>query len=285
MTAFKRSCALFLAVVMLLAAIPGTVFAAASDNGSTQGSLVETTLDDIASNVAKQVLRGGRDKDDHKIEVDTTEEYDDSDEVEIIVVVDDQVAAPGVEAQVDALLRSQGDAASAISTQAMNGRSLEPERQYTTLLNGFSAKVTYGDYKKIKDLDCVESVFLSPTFELLPDTANSDKMIGGGVYNDTGFNGEGMLIAILDTGVQVNHPIFKDAPTNPSMTKESLQAILDKYELNAKRTFPASAPSPCITAPRFPSSLTTARASWTRPTVPGATTAPMLPLRQRATPA
>ncbi len=235
MTAFKRSCALFLAVIMLLAAIPGTVFAAASDNGSTQGSLVETTLDDIASNVAKQVFRGGKDKDDHKIEVDTTEEYDDSDEVEIIVVVDDQVAAPGVEAQVDVLLRSQGDAASAISTMAMNGRALEPERQYTTLLNGFSAKVTYGDYKKIKDLDCVESVFLSPTFELLPDTANSDKMIGGGVYNDTGFNGEGMLIAILDTGVQVNHPIFKDAPTNPSMTKESLQAILDKYELNAEK--------------------------------------------------
>ena len=235
MTAFKRSCALFLAVIMLLAAIPGTVFAAASDNGSTQGSLVETTLDDIASNVAKQVFRGGKDKNDHKIEVDTTEEYDDSDEVEIIVVVDDQVAAPGVEAQVDALLRSQGDAASAISTLAMNGRALEPERQYTTLLNGFSAKVTYGDYKKIKDLDCVESVFLSPTFELLPDTANSDKMIGGGVYNDTGFNGEGMLIAILDTGVQVNHPIFKDAPTNPSMTKESLQAILDKYELNAEK--------------------------------------------------
>ena len=235
MTAFKRSCALFLAVIMLLAAIPGTVFAAASDDGSTQGSLVETTLDDIASNVAKQVFRGGKDKDDHKIEVDTTEEYDDSDEVEIIVVVDDQVAAPGVEAQVDALLRSQGDAASAISTMAMNGRALEPERQYTTLLNGFSAKVTYGDYKKIKDLDCVESVFLSPTFELLPDTANSDKMIGGGVYNDTGFNGEGMLIAILDTGVQVNHPIFKDAPTNPSMTKESLQAILDKYELNAEK--------------------------------------------------
>ena len=80
MTAFKRSCALFLAVLMLLAAIPGTVFAAASDNGSTQGSLVETTLDDIASNVAKQVFRGGKDKDDHKIEVDTTEEYDDSDE-------------------------------------------------------------------------------------------------------------------------------------------------------------------------------------------------------------
>ena len=235
MTAFKRSCALFLAVMMLLAAIPGTVFAAASDNGSTQGSLVETTLDDIASNVAKQVLRGGRDKDDNKIEVDTTEEYDDSDEVEIIVVVDDQVATPGVEAQVDALLRSQGDAASAISTQAMSGRTLEPERQYTTLLNGFSAKVTYGDYKKIKDMDCVESVFLSPTFELLPDTANSDKMIGGGIYNDTGFNGEGMLIAILDTGVQVNHPIFKDAPTNPSMTKESLQAILDKYELNAEK--------------------------------------------------
>ena len=151
MTAFKRSCALFLAVVMLLAAIPGTVFAAYSDNGSTQGSLVETTLDDIASNVAKQVLRGGKDKDDHKIEVDTTEEYDDSDEVEIIVVVDDQVAAPGVEAQVDALLRSQGDAASAISTQAMNGRALKPVSLYTPPPIILSLLAVSGSSSKVGD--------------------------------------------------------------------------------------------------------------------------------------
>ena len=88
---------------------------------------------------------------------------------------------------------------------------MEREHQYTTLLNGFSATVTYGQYKKIRELDCVESVFLSPTFELIPTTANSNQMIGGGLYNTTGFNGEGMTIAILDTGVDMSHEIFKKA--------------------------------------------------------------------------
>lgn len=45
--------------------------------------------------------------------------------------------------------------------------------------------MTYGQYKALKELDCVESVFLSPTFSLLPDTANSTQMIGGGLANET----------------------------------------------------------------------------------------------------
>lgn len=40
-------------------------------------------------------------------------------------------------------------------------------------------------------------------------------MIGGGIYNTTGFTGEGMLVAILDTGVDMGHEIFKTAPQEP----------------------------------------------------------------------
>ena len=111
---------------------------------------------------------------------------------------------------------------------------MEPQRQYTTLLNGFSAAVTYGQYKAIRKLDCVQSAFISPTFELLPDTANSNRMIGGGIYNTTGFTGEGMLVAILDTGVDMGHEIFKTAPKSPSLTREKLQSMLETYDFQVE---------------------------------------------------
>ena len=111
---------------------------------------------------------------------------------------------------------------------------MEPQRQYTTLLNGFSATVTYGQYKAIRKLDCVQSAFISPTFELLPDTANSNRMIGGGIYNTTGFTGEGMLVAILDTGVDMGHEIFKTAPKSPSLTQEKLRTLLETYDFQVE---------------------------------------------------
>ena len=164
--------------------------------------------------------------------MENTAKLDDSDEVEIIVVVNDSVADPDSRAQVNALLRTQKSALSQIE-RALDTK-VEPQRQYTTLLNGFSATVTYGQYKAIRRLDCVQSAFISPTFELLPDTANSNKMIGGGSYNTTGFTGEGMLVAILDTGVDMGHEVFKAAPKSPSLTQEKLRTLLETYDFQVE---------------------------------------------------
>ena len=164
--------------------------------------------------------------------MENTAKLDDSDEVEIIVVVNDSVADPDSRAQVNALLRTQKSALAQIN-RAIDGQ-VEPQRQYTTLLNGFSATVTYGQYKAIRKLDCVQSAFISPTFELLPDTANSNRMIGGGIYNTTGFTGEGMLVAILDTGVDMGHEVFKAAPKSPSLTQEKLRTLLETYDFQVE---------------------------------------------------
>ena len=233
MTAFKRCCALVLSLVMLLAIIPGTAFAAPDTAIHAELTpMEETSLADIASDVAKQVLRSSREKDE-KIEVETTPRYDENDEVEIIVVVSNDTAAPEAAAQIQSLLKQQDKAVQKISKQAMSGSRVEPEHQYTTLFNGFSTTVTYGQYQKIRDLDCVESAFISPTFELVPATANSNRMIGGGIYNETGFNGEGMLIAILDTGVDMSHKIFSKDPTSPALSKADLKELLNTKKFQA----------------------------------------------------
>ena len=231
MTAIKRCCALALAVLMILTALPVTAFAETAAH-ETSASLHETTLDGIANDITRQVLRSSQ-KDGERIQMENTAKLDDSDEVEIIVVVNDSVADPDSRAQVNALLRTQKSALAQIE-RALDTK-VEPQRQYTTLLNGFSATVTYGQYKAIRRLDCVQSAFISPTFELLPDTANSNKMIGGGSYNTTGFTGEGMLVAILDTGVDMGHEIFKTAPKSPSLTREKLQSMLEQYDFQVEQ--------------------------------------------------
>ena len=230
MTAIKRCCALALAVLMILTALPVTAFAETAAH-ETNASLHETTLDGIANDITRQVLRSSQ-KDGERIQMENTAKLDDSDEVEIIVVVNDSVADPDSRAQVNALLRTQKSALSQIE-RALDTK-VEPQRQYTTLLNGFSATVTYGQYKAIRRLDCVQSAFISPTFELLPDTANSNKMIGGGSYNTTGFTGEGMLVAILDTGVDMGHEVFKAAPKSPSLTQEKLRTLLETYDFQVE---------------------------------------------------
>ena len=230
MTAIKRCCALALAVLMILTALPVTAFAETAAH-ETNASLHETTLDGIANDITRQVLRSSQ-KDGERIQMENTAKLDDSDEVEIIVVVNDSVADPDFRAQVNALLRTQKSALSQIE-RALDTK-VEPQRQYTTLLNGFSATVTYGQYKAIRRLDCVQSAFISPTFELLPDTANSNKMIGGGSYNTTGFTGEGMLVAILDTGVDMGHEVFKAAPKSPSLTQEKLRTLLETYDFQVE---------------------------------------------------
>ena len=229
MTAFKRCCAWVLTLVMLLALIPGTAFAVSETDSA---ALMETTVANIANDVAKQVIQGSRDR-DGKIQLDSTPRYGEDDEVEIIVVVDNTTAVPMAASKIRSMLKTQERVAKRISTQALDGARVVPEHQYTTLFNGFSTTVTYGEYQKIRELSFVESAFISPTFELVPATANSNQMIGGGLYNKTGFNGEGMLIAILDTGVDMTHKIFSKEPTSPSLTKDGLKQFLANKKFQA----------------------------------------------------
>ena len=249
MTVCKRIGAWLLTLVLLVSALPYTAFAASEDSHVVNATMEETSVEDIASNVTTQLLRGAKTKNE-TLSMEAKPTHEDSDPVEIIVVVDDSVAKPAAQAQVQSLLQKQEKAAATMSRAI--GETVEPQRQYTTLLNGFSATVTYGQYKALKELDCVESVFLSPTFSLLPDTANSTRMIGGGLANETGFTGEGMLIAILDTGVDMDHQIFSKAPANPALTQDAVKDLLSKYDFQAEGIVKGLSVSSVYKSAKFP---------------------------------
>ena len=249
MTVCKRIGAWLLTLVLLVSALPYTAFAASEDSHVVNATMEETSVEDIANNVTTQLLRGAKTKDE-TLSMEAKPTHEDSDSVEIIVVVDDSVAKPTAQAQVQSLLQKQEKAAATMSRAI--GEAVEPERQYTTLLNGFSATVTYGQYKALKELDCVESVFLSPTGRLLPVTANSTRMIGGGLANETGFTGEGMLIAILDTGVDMDHQIFSKAPANPALTQDDVKGLLSQYDFQAEGFVKGLSVSSVYKSTKFP---------------------------------
>lgn len=112
---------------------------------------------------------------------------------------------------------------------------------YTVAMTGLSVTTEYGNKEAIEKMAGVDYVYVAPTFsipEITPSTANSAIMIGADQANETGWTGKGMKIAILDTGIVVDHPSFgalsEDRLTDSSLTKEKVSAIWDT--LNASQT-------------------------------------------------
>ncbi len=111
---------------------------------------------------------------------------------------------------------------------------------YTIATTGVSVKAPYGAKAQIEAMDGVSKVYVAPTFEvpassltgeqvLAPSTSNSSGMIGSDVLNASGYTGKGQKIAILDTGLVVEHPSFQamseDKLTETSLTQEFVDSI------------------------------------------------------------
>lgn len=120
---------------------------------------------------------------------------------------------------------------------------------YTVAVTGLSVTTAYGNKAAIESLAGVDHVYVAPVFQLPEDdlpssdvlkpmTSNATTMIGADIVNASGYTGKGMKVAILDTGIVVDHPNFQALPedklTADSLTKEGVDAIWDT--LNASQS-------------------------------------------------
>ncbi len=115
--------------------------------------------------------------------------------------------------------------------------------RYTVATTGLSVTTQFGNKAAIAALPGVERVYVAPTFEVQASdtetmTNNATGMIGADQMNQTGYTGKGMKIAIVDTGIVVDHPSFgalsDDKLTDTSMTKEFVDSVWN--QLNAHKT-------------------------------------------------
>lgn len=141
----------------------------------------------------------------------------------------------------------QEEAAEEISEDALEGETLDVRYNFTILSNALSANVEYGDIERIREVEGVEEVYITPRYEIQdkdtaePQMATAGPMVGSTATWANGYTGAGQRIAVIDTGIDADHPSFDGAAFDYSLGLTAAKAgktadsyhLLDKGEIAA----------------------------------------------------
>ena len=114
---------------------------------------------------------------------------------------------------------------------------------YTVVMNAVSLKTKVKNLDKIAELTGVKDVIVSNYYEAfevesenkeLEDVSYTDVFMDSDKAWELGYTGEGMVVAVIDTGTDVNHEAFMGDIENPKYTKEELNELIGNLELSAK---------------------------------------------------
>lgn len=224
-----RVLSLLLALVMVLGMVP-----MASASSAYNVKLTPTTPDESKLSTAIQ---------QNKFKLQNGEAaYADNDTVRAIVIFEGEGAVPAALKSTGVATQSAVAAASktltaqhsriktAIQSKAV---SYNVKYEYTTLLNGMSADVKFGDLEKLASTAGVKEVYLAnyydepvvmPSMDSANDMTNITKVRG----KDTG---KGTVIAVIDTGITPGHEAFTayDSMLNKAaISKEQAEAAIEK---------------------------------------------------------
>lgn len=102
----------------------------------------------------------------------------------------------------------------------------------TLAANLISANVKYGQIEQIASLEGVKCVVVEEAYEPAvveknttdPNMATSGEQIGSGISYDLGYTGAGSRIAIIDTGLDIDHLSFNAKAYEYSLAKQAEKA-------------------------------------------------------------
>lgn len=139
-------------------------------------------------------------------------------------------------------------------------RDLYPDmtvgKSYTTLLNGFSCDLPYGLIDDVENISMVEKVYISQS-HISGNMYTESDICGVNTFrNDSGYTGEGEVVAIIDSELDITHDMFAplDESKKVKLTKADIQKIknsetgfntefdldVDKAYVNSKLPFVVS---------------------------------------------
>lgn len=149
-------------------------------------------------------------------------------------------------AQMQHLKLAQELIVSGIENNVLDGQQIQVSDSYTWLFNGVAATVPYASIREIAAMDGVSKVIIDPVYDLYQANGtqagaslftNSDGvMVGREDTWDVGYTGQGMKIAIIDTGLDVDHQNFgalpEDVLTETSATRDYVAQRLESLNAN-----------------------------------------------------
>lgn len=130
------------------------------------------------------------------------------------------------------------------------GVDIQVNGQFSLLTNAVSVTVNYGDLAAISRISGVKSAVLMPSYsipeinavtvdaaDLQPSLKYAAPAMGANSAWDAGYKGEGMSVAVIDTGLCFDNPSFSIEPSDPdgvAYSKEDIAAILEANDLHAE---------------------------------------------------
>lgn len=117
-------------------------------------------------------------------------------------------------------------------------RALYPEltvtRRYSALINGFACKLPESLLEAVRTLPLVKHAEPAPDITV-PEMAVASETVGIPAFTaETGSRGEGQVIAVIDSELDLTHPMFAALPdgTETRVTKEDISRLAGAGELS-----------------------------------------------------
>ncbi len=234
----KRVLSLLLAVCLVTGLLSGVSVMAENQDATYH----EISMDDVNLTTQDNALAD---------EEEETAPYADTDVVRAFVVLEDKAvleqgyATRNIAHNAAAMAASkkleakQDELAERISKDVLSGQSLNVHWNLTLAANAMSVDLPYGKMDEVAALSGVKTVMLVPQYALDPreeadlNTISSGTMIGS--YNTwlEGYTGAGSRVAIIDTGLDTDHPSFNSAAYDYSLmvTSTKNDQKIEDYDL------------------------------------------------------
>lgn len=214
------------------------------------------------SDAVKEILGGAEIKEGQKVSV-LSQAYAKNDPVKVMITFESdsvldmdamqvQLGEPLGTAELNAMRSIETEQKTLTKTiSAKLGYDIQVSDQFSLLTNAVSATVKYGDLTAINQMAGVKKAFLMPKFavpeidantveaaaDIVPNLKYAGPAMGANGAWDLGYQGEGMSVAIIDTGLCFENPSFDQEPQDlnkVAYAKNDIEAILASEKLHAK---------------------------------------------------
>ena len=143
---------------------------------------------------------------------------------------------------VDVIVEVEDGYSPGLSAQKLIGRypGAELHFVYDTLMNGFSVRVTESQYAMLGSFDFVSGYAPSGSYQELSSrvdelAAASNALINIDAAREQRLDGSGTIVAVIDSGFDVDHSAFSNKPGSVKLTRDYLNSLLTGMKLTAVR--------------------------------------------------